>query len=73
MDSKSKISKQNEKLRESLALTNESNEIGNNTLNQMKANNEKMKSLSEKNTEIQNTADKSKNVLNTMMSFWRRL
>jgi hypothetical protein len=73
MDSKSKISKQNDKLRQSLGLINESNEIGNDTTNQMKINNEKTKELAKKTGEINDKTNKSKSTLDVMMSFWRNL
>lgn len=73
MDAKSKITLQNEKLRQSLGLINESKEIGNDTLNQMKINKEQIKTMNENTKEINDKTEKSKNILTGMMSFWRRL
>jgi septation ring formation regulator EzrA len=70
---KSKIEKQNENLRKSMALLNETNEIGADTANQLKEHNEKIKSMKEKTTEINGQMDKSSSILSKMSSFWHRL
>jgi methyl-accepting chemotaxis protein len=69
---KSKLEKQNEKLRRSLALINEAKEIGNETSEQMTANNEKLKNMTEKTGEINNKVQESKTIVDRMSSFWRR-
>lgn len=71
MESKSKT--QIEKLKRSRALVNEAKEIGTDTVDQMKTNNENLKGLNEKTTDINNKTDESKSILTKMSSFWRTL
>lgn len=70
---KSKITKQNENLRKSIALLRDSKEIGSEDINQMKLNNEKLATLKGKTNEIVEKSDQSKTILGKMNSFWRRL
>lgn len=71
MDSKSKA--QIEKLKRSRALINEAKEIGSDTVDQMKTNNEKLKDINNKTNDINSKTDESKSILKQMSSFWRTL
>ena len=69
----SKLSDQNNKLRNSLMLINESSQIGNDTLNQMKQNTDKLNKLNDKTNQINESANKSKSIIEKMSTFWRKL
>lgn len=71
MDSKSKA--QIEKLKRSRALISEAKEIGSDTVDQMKTNNEKLKDINNKTNDINSKTDESKSILKQMSSFWRTL